>query len=137
MMKRWIALFTVIASLSIFIIGCTNEPQKSENKSITEKVENNSAQQPTPQKVENNPVAVLVGKWDRISGTNPERVEFLPDNTMIFGKDLPRSTNYRLIDNERIEIKDVSGALILNFKVTGDTLLLGNGPDETTYRKVP
>jgi hypothetical protein len=64
-------------------------------------------------------------------------VEFLPDNTMIFGKDVQRSANYRIIDDERVEIKDASEALILNFKVTGDTLLLGNGPDQTTYKRLP
>lgn len=142
MMKTWFSLTALLATLSVLIIACTNEPQKVENNPIQQKAETHSVPQrvetAVPQKIEKNPATLLLGKWDRIEGTKPEHIEFLPDDTLLYGKDIVTSIHYRLIDSERLEIKDAKSSIIITFKVTDDTLLLDDGkPDQTTYRKVP
>lgn len=132
-MKKLIVL--LLSFLGIISMGCSDEPKKIENKPVPQST--SQVQQPQ-QQAENSPATRLLGKWDRVDdGTCPDRVEFLPDNTLISGKMSPKSQKYRFIDAERIEIQNATDAVVIHFSFDGDTLYLCDGPDKSSYKKLP
>jgi hypothetical protein len=85
------------------------------------------------------PRAKLVGKWkDAASG---EEVEFFKDGTVtVKNAGMNASGNYRVLDDKTIRVEltglfALAGAIVGEYKVSGDTLELNLSGATTTYSR--
>ena len=77
----------------------------------------------------------IIGVWTGVDESGETgTIEFQEDGTVIINEEL--TGEYTLLDEDRLELIGPTGAIMFNYEVDGDTLVLSDGMDSMTFERI-